>query len=95
MDGEEPPKAEELAALLKRHRLASSLVNLIPWNPVGGDTGYRRPSPKAVAAFRAACERGGLSTSVRATRGLGADAACGMLAHPHQKVPLANPQPLL
>jgi 23S rRNA (adenine2503-C2)-methyltransferase len=53
-------------------------VNLIPFNPTG--TVYEGSSPKAIDAFRAELERGGIAATVRLTRGRDIDAACGQLA---------------
>jgi 23S rRNA (adenine2503-C2)-methyltransferase len=53
-------------------------VNLIPYNPTG--TLYRGSTPKAIEAFRAVLERGGLLATVRLTRGREIEAACGQLA---------------
>jgi 23S rRNA (adenine2503-C2)-methyltransferase len=52
-------------------------VNLIPYNPTGS---YGGSSPKAIAAFEAELERGGIPTTVRLTRGREIAAACGQLA---------------
>ena len=52
-------------------------LNLIPYNPTGA---FEGSSPKAIAAFKAALERGGLSATVRLTRGRDIEAACGQLA---------------
>lgn len=85
-------QAQELAALLKQHRLASH-VNLIPWNPID-ESSYKRPDSKAVRRFEAALKEAGVPVSIRATRGLAEAAACGMLRSAYQKTPVANPQPL-
>ncbi len=67
-------------------------VNLIPYNPTptappssldgagGAPAGYRGSGREAIAAFRAALERGGIEATVRLTRGRDIDAACGQLA---------------
>jgi 23S rRNA (adenine2503-C2)-methyltransferase len=67
--------ARALAALLRGHRCT---VNLIPFNPVD-ESPYRRPSPAGVEAFRAELERAGLVATVRWSRGVESDAACGQL----------------
>jgi len=54
-------------------------VNLIPFNPFP-DTDYKRSSNNAIHRFRAVLEDGGLSVTVRKTRGDDIDAACGQLA---------------
>ena len=53
-------------------------VNLIPYNPTGA--GFTGSSRRAIYAFRAAVEAGGLRATVRLTRGRDIDAACGQLA---------------
>jgi 23S rRNA (adenine2503-C2)-methyltransferase len=68
-------QAHALAGLLDPRAFK---VNLIPFNPTGSN--YQGASPKAIAAFRAALERGGLEATVRITRGRDIDAACGQLA---------------
>jgi len=70
-----PRHAEALAALLRGFQ---SHVNLIAYNPIAEED-FRRPSPEAVEAFRAALQRRHIAVSVRASRGLDADAACGQL----------------
>ena len=67
--------AKELGALLKR-KLAH--VNLIPFNPVE-DTPYRAPDRRSIRAFKEMIEAQGLKVTMRDTRGLEADAACGQL----------------
>jgi 23S rRNA (adenine2503-C2)-methyltransferase len=54
-------------------------INLIPFNPFPG-SGYERPAPAAIAAFRDVLQQAGLTTTVRKTRGDTIDAACGQLA---------------
>jgi len=66
------------------HRLAGRLrgrratVNLIPFNPVEA-SGYGRPASEAAERFRAELERAGIVATVRWSRGVEADAACGQL----------------
>jgi 23S rRNA (adenine2503-C2)-methyltransferase len=54
-------------------------VNLIPFNP-WPNSGFRSSSRRAVEAFRARLEAGGLTVSVRFSRGRDAGGACGQLA---------------
>ncbi|TME76593.1 MAG: 23S rRNA (adenine(2503)-C(2))-methyltransferase RlmN [Chloroflexi bacterium] len=68
-------QARRLAALVK-HRL--SHVNLIPMNPVEGSP-LAPPSKQRAQAFQATLQAAGISTTIRATRGLDIDAACGQL----------------
>ncbi|XP_072959169.1 uncharacterized protein [Typha angustifolia] len=65
-------------------------VNLIPFNPIEGSE-YRRPYKKVVLAFVAALESRKITVSVRQTRGLDANAACGQLRNEFQKSPLLEP----
>ena len=67
--------AERLGRRLKGRRCT---VNLIPYNPIPGDE-YQRPDPEGVEEFRAALEAAGLVATVRWSRGLDSDAACGQL----------------
>jgi len=55
-----------------------SHVNLIPYNPIK-EVDYKRPSPKHVQDFVNILKQEGVAVSVRQTRGLEADAACGQL----------------
>ena len=70
-----PHHAEALAQLLRGFQ---SHVNLIPYNPIEEEE-FQRPTQEAVAAFKAGLERRHVAVSVRASRGLDADAACGQL----------------
>jgi 23S rRNA (adenine2503-C2)-methyltransferase len=67
--------ARELAALL-RGRLCH--VNLIPLNPVDV-LPYERPDPASIARFATTLQAAGIPTTVRYSRGLDIDAACGQL----------------
>lgn len=70
-----PSHAITLARRLAGRRCS---VNLIPFNPVS-DSDYGRPRPEDVEAFRASLEEEGLIATVRWSRGLESDAACGQL----------------
>jgi 23S rRNA (adenine2503-C2)-methyltransferase len=72
---DQPRHAAALAALLRGFQ---SHVNLIPYNPIEEEE-FQRPSPAAVEAFRTALARRHTAVSVRASRGLDQDAACGQL----------------
>jgi 23S rRNA (adenine2503-C2)-methyltransferase len=72
-----PEHARELTRLLGRVR-NKVRVNLIPWNPFQGP-GYDRPSDGSVRAFQDTLERAGYTVTVRTTKGLDIDAACGQL----------------
>lgn len=70
-----PEQARRLAILV-RHRL--SHVNLIPMNRIEGSP-LSPPSKQRAQAFQAVLQEAGISTTIRATRGLDIDAACGQL----------------
>jgi 23S rRNA (adenine2503-C2)-methyltransferase len=72
---DQPRHAEALARLLRGFQ---SHVNLIAYNPIAEED-FQRPSPEAVEAFRAGLARRHIAVSVRASRGLDQDAACGQL----------------
>lgn len=71
-----PSDAAELAAFARPLR---AHVNLIPLNPTPG---YGTPgtSPAGILRFQAQLNRAGVNTTVRSTRGVEIDAACGQLA---------------
>lgn len=70
-----PQHADELARRLRGTR---STVNLIPYNPIPGSP-YKRPSLGAVNLFQRTLERAHIPTTVRWSKGVEADAACGQL----------------
>jgi 23S rRNA (adenine2503-C2)-methyltransferase len=63
-------------ATVVNHRL--SHVNLIPMNPIEGSP-LSPPSKSRAQAFQSVLQAVGISTTIRATRGLDIDAACGQL----------------
>lgn len=67
--------AHELARLLKGLPVR---INLIPWNPFSGP-GYERPAEENVRAFQSILIRKRYTVTVRVTKGLDIDAACGQL----------------
>jgi 23S rRNA (adenine2503-C2)-methyltransferase len=67
--------AYDLATLL-RGRLCH--VNIIPLNPVAM-LPYERPDPEGIERFANAVRTAGIPTTVRYSRGLDIDAACGQL----------------
>ena len=72
---DQPKHAIELANLLRGFQ---SHVNLIPYNPIT-EVDYKRPSRKRVEAFTQQLKDKGIAVSVRYSRGLEKDAACGQL----------------
>ncbi len=71
-----PAQARALAGRLTPH--GDFKVNLIPYNPTGGE--FEGSGPEAIEAFRAALVGSGVPATVRLTRGRDIDAACGQLA---------------
>jgi len=69
---------EDARRLLKLLRGMPARVNLIPWNPFSGPA-YERPSDERVRAFQRILLNRGLTATVRVTKGLDIDAACGQL----------------
>ncbi|MFA6004946.1 MAG: 23S rRNA (adenine(2503)-C(2))-methyltransferase RlmN [Patescibacteria group bacterium] len=72
-----PHHAEELVNLLGTHL---THVNLIPYNPVAGNS-YQRSTPQAVRQFSNILSKYGLQHTVRVTMGDDIKAACGQLAN--------------
>lgn len=70
-----PHHAEELARHLRGFQ---SHVNLIPYNPID-EADYQRPSPSQILEFVEALKQKHIAVSVRRSRGLEKDAACGQL----------------
>lgn len=70
-----PEQAAELAQRLRRFQ---SHVNLIPYNPIS-EADYKRPSSDRIAAFVKVLKQNHIAVSVRYSRGLEANAACGQL----------------
>ena len=68
--------ARQVVRLL--HGLPSKL-NLIPMN-AHSDSGYQPPPPERASAFMGELVRGGVTTTLRRSRGADIDAACGQLA---------------
>ena len=81
-----PDHAYELGQRLRGRR---ANVNLIPWNPLSPSPSdptmprYRRPRAEVVTGFQGDLQEAGVITTVRWSRGLESDAACGQLRlHP-------------
>jgi len=70
-----PEHADELAQHLRGFQ---SHVNLIPYNPIQ-EVDYKRPDSRRVQSFVQALQDHHIAVSVRYSRGLEADAACGQL----------------
>ena len=74
-ENDTPGHAERLAVRLAGRRCT---VNLIPFNPVD-ESGFGRPTPEAVARFHRLLTQHGIVATVRWSRGVESDAACGQL----------------
>ena len=70
-----PEHAVELA---ERVGGFQSHVNLIAYNPIDEED-FKRPEPRRIETFQRALERRGVAVSLRASRGLDQNAACGQL----------------
>ena len=53
-------------------------MNMIAYNPIEEEE-FKRPTPPRLEAFRRVLERCGVAVSLRASRGLDQNAACGQL----------------
>ena len=71
-----PSHAEELNVLLKGLHCN---INLIPYNPIGEQYGYQRPSRAQIYGFRDILMKGRPKVTVRLERGADIAAACGQL----------------
>ena len=60
-----------------------SHVNLIAYNPIEEEE-FQRPTAQRIEGFRRVLERRGVAVSLRASRGLDQDAACGQLRRNRQ-----------
>ncbi|MCD6033482.1 MAG: radical enzyme Cfr family, partial [Thermomicrobiales bacterium] len=78
--------AHDLAALL-RGRLCH--VNIIPLNPVDV-LPYERPDPAGIERFAGILRMAGIPTTVRYSRGLDIDAACGQLRAKEEAIRAAS-----
>src|ERR1700716_2042266 len=81
-----PEQAQRLATVVGRHL---SHINLIPMNPIDGSP-LAPPSKTRAQAFQAILQTAGISTTIRTTRGLDIDAACGQL-RARQLQPTSSP----
>jgi 23S rRNA (adenine2503-C2)-methyltransferase len=70
-----PEHAEQLAKLVRGFQCH---VNLIPYNPIP-EAPYQRPDQRRIDLFQQALQERHVAVSVRYSRGLEADAACGQL----------------
>jgi 23S rRNA (adenine2503-C2)-methyltransferase len=70
-----PTHAIELANHLRGFQ---SHVNLIPYNPIE-EANYKRPNQQKTKNFMNVLQQHKIAVSIRYSRGLGANAACGQL----------------
>ncbi|OKH11241.1 23S rRNA (adenine(2503)-C(2))-methyltransferase RlmN [[Limnothrix rosea] IAM M-220] len=86
-----PEHATELA---KHLRGFQSHVNLIPYNPISEEE-FKRPGKKRINVFKQILQDHKIAVSVRYSKGLEADAACGQLrTNLIKKVEVDHAQPL-
>jgi len=76
--GGENDRDEHARALVERLRGRRCTVNLIPYNPVPGDR-WRRPRRGEPERFQSVLTEAGIVATVRWSKGVEADAACGQL----------------
>lgn len=79
-------------ALLKLLRGLTCRINLIRFHAIP-DFPLRPASEQAVEAFKERLNRGGIVTTVRASRGMDILAACGLLSDRHKGAVTATPAP--
>jgi 23S rRNA (adenine2503-C2)-methyltransferase len=72
---DQPQHARELAQLLRGFQ---AHVNLIPYNPIT-EVDYHRPSPQQLQRFLQTLQQQQVAASIRQSRGLDREAACGQL----------------
>jgi 23S rRNA (adenine2503-C2)-methyltransferase len=76
-------QADALARLLRAWQgVGGAHVNLIPLNPTGGFAG-RAPTRARMRDFAARLRAAGVATTIRRTRGVDIEAACGQLRSRH------------
>jgi 23S rRNA (adenine2503-C2)-methyltransferase len=73
--------AHDLGRLLKGLKCN---VNLIPYNPIGEEYDFERPSNEAIVRFLDTVMLYGKKVTVRLERGVDIAAACGQLANQYQ-----------
>jgi 23S rRNA (adenine2503-C2)-methyltransferase len=81
-----PSQARELASHLRGFQCH---VNLIPYNPID-EADYQRSDRQRIDAFTNELTQRNIAASVRYSRGLSADAACGQLRKNSNKLPILN-----
>ena len=74
---------EHAAELADRVGGFQSHVNLIAYNPIKEEE-FQRPTRARIETFQRVLERRGVAVSLRASRGLDQNAACGQLRRQRQ-----------
>lgn len=75
--------SDQARALARLIQGVPSVVNVIPFNYVDTEQGFRRPSRERVRAFKAELKRNRVNVTERVERGHDIAAACGQLAGEH------------
>lgn len=81
--GELNDSPQQAAELAERVGGFQSHVNLIAYNPIDEED-FKRPTTSRIETFRRVLERRGIAVSLRASRGLDQNAACGQLRRQHK-----------
>ena len=81
--GELNDRPAHAAELADRVGGFQSHVNLIAYNPIEEEE-FKRPTPQRIESFRRVLERRGIAVSLRVSRGLDQNAACGQLRRQRQ-----------
>ena len=81
--GELNDSPQQAAELAERVGGFQSHVNLIAYNPIDEED-FKRPTASRIETFRRVLERRGIAVSLRASRGLDQNAACGQLRRQHK-----------
>lgn len=73
-------KQVDIEALVKYCRQVPCKVNIIEYNPIDGGH-YEQADPEVLDQYTSALENAGITVTVRRSRGVDIDAACGQLAN--------------
>lgn len=84
-------RPQDAAALVSLARPLEAHVNLLPLHP-GGASELRSSTPGQMSRFATSLRGGGVETSVRRSRGLDIDAACGQLRLEAETRPQVQPE---
>lgn len=81
--GDLTDSADQAAKLARLISGVPSVVNLIPFNYVSTEQGYKRPTRESISAFKNELKKRGVNVTQRVERGHDIAAACGQLAGEH------------